>query len=118
MKSKCLKLTAIALVLACALAVVLLRGGDSLAAAGQESNSGLGNVDTLVARYQNWQADYVKHSGEGNIVLPLTPSRTLSTEFVNARGEAKINVINGTVDVEVQGLPRSEEWDVWVIDNI
>ena len=118
MKTKCLKLIAIAFVLACALTAFLMRGGDSLADAEQVSNSGLGNVDTLVARYENWRDSYVKYSGEGNIVLPLTPSKTLSTEFVNARGQAKINVVNGTVDIEVQGLPSSEEWDVWLIDNI
>ena len=27
-------------------------------------------------------------------------------------------MINGTVDVEVRGLPKSQEWEVWVIDNV
>ena len=118
MKVKLVKLTSIAFLMACALAVVLMGSHKSQDGVEYQSNTGLGNAETLVARYQAWEAGYVKSAGEGNIVLPLAPSKTLSTEVVDAGGQAKINVINGTVDVEVTGLPRSEEWDVWVIDNI
>jgi hypothetical protein len=116
MKTKSLKLIAIAFLAACALPVLLTRG-DKSPEAGLAS-TGMGNADTLRARYKTWEAGYVKNSGSGNIVLPLSPSRTLSTEFVDAGGQAKINVVTGTVEVEVRGLPKSEGWDVWLIDNI
>jgi hypothetical protein len=118
MKTKSLKLSVIALLVACGLPVLLMSRSKPVDMNEQLHSTGMGSVDTLMARYENWEASYVKESGEGNIVLPLTPSKTLSTEFVDARGQAKINVINGTVDVEVQGLPKSEAWEVWVIDNI
>ena len=118
MKTKSLKLTVIAFLVACGLPVLLMSSDKPPDMTGQIYSTGMGSVDTLMARYQNWEATYVKSSGEGNIVLPLTPSKTLSTEFVDAGGEAKINVVNGTVDVEVKGLPNSEEWEVWVIDNV
>jgi hypothetical protein len=116
MKTKSLKLTTLALLAAGAL--VALIGGKSPEATEDMSSTGMGSADTLMARYATWETAYVKSSGEGNIVLPLTPSRTLSTEFLDARGQAKINVKNGAVDVEVKGLPKTEGWDVWVIDNI
>lgn len=118
MKTKSLKLTVIAFLVAGGLLVLLMSSDKPPDMTEQVFSTGMGSVDTLMDKYETWEATYVKNSGEGNIVLPLTPSRTLSTEFVDARGQAKINVINGTVDVEVQGLPKSEEWDVWVIDNI
>src|SRR5215216_2665331 len=118
MKTKSLKLTVITFLAACGPLVLLMGSGKPQDMTEQVYSTGMGSVDTLMARYQNWEAAYVKSSGEGNIVLPLTPSKTLSTEFVDAGGEAKINVVNGTVDVEVNGLPKSEEWEVWVIDNI
>ena len=118
MKTKSLKLTVITFLVACGLPVLLMGSNKPQDMTEQVYSTGMGSVDTLMARYQNWEATYVKSSGEGNIVLPLTPSKTLSTEFVDAGGEAKINVVNGTVDVEVNGLPTSQEWEVWVINNV
>ena len=67
----------------------------------------------------NWETNLCEGFRRGKHCIALDPHpRPCSTEFVDARGQAKINVINGTVDVEVQGLPRSQDWDVWVIDNI
>jgi hypothetical protein len=118
MKTKSLKLAVIAFLAACTLPVLLMGVEESPDPTDQLTSTGMGSADTLIARYQTWEASYVKSSGEGNIVLPLTPSRTLSTEFVDAGGQVKINVINGTIEAEVEGLPRTEGWDVWVIDNI
>ena len=118
MKTKSLKLTVITFLVACGLPVLLMGSNKPQDMTEQVYSTGMGSVDTLMARYQNWEATYVKSSGEGNIVLPLTPSKTLSTEFVDAGGEAKINVVNGTVDIEVNGLPTSQEWEVWVINNV
>jgi hypothetical protein len=118
MKTKSLKLITVALLAACALATFLMAGSKSPVATEEMSSTGLGSEETLIARYKTWEASYVKTAGEGNIVLPLTPSRTLSTEFVNAGGQAKINVISGMVDVKVEGLPRTEGWEVWIIDNV
>jgi hypothetical protein len=118
MKTKSLKLITIALLAACALATFIIAGNEPPRPTEEMASTGMGSEETLVARYKTWEASYVKTAGEGNILLPLTPSRTLSTEFVDAGGEVKINVISGMVDATVEGLPRSEGWDVWIIDNV
>jgi hypothetical protein len=41
----------------------------------------------------------------------------LSTEQTYARGTATLNLIDGTVSVAIDGLPKAEGWDVWLVDN-
>jgi len=94
---------------------------DNRSMAGNEYNltsTGLGSAETLMSRYQQWESESLKKSGDGNLILPLAPSNTFSTEKSEARGEAKINLTDGTVAVEVSGLARSEGWDVWIVDNL
>jgi len=98
---------------------MILPGNRSMA--GNEyslTSTGLGSAETLMSRYQQWESESLKKSGEGNLILPLAPSNTFSTEAVEASGEAKINLTDGTVAVEVRGLARSEGWDVWIVDNL
>ncbi|MCI0490439.1 MAG: hypothetical protein L0229_27920 [Blastocatellia bacterium] len=118
MKLYSLKLIAIALVMACALFVLLGDGETSSGAEKKYASTGFGNAETLMARYQAWEAKYVKEAGAGNIALPLGPSMTFSTEYVAGSGQAKINLHDGKVEVSVEGLPRDESWDVWLIDEL
>jgi cytochrome c peroxidase len=82
------------------------------------TSSGMGSAETLMSRYQQWESESLKKSGDGNLILTLAPSNTFSTEKAEASGEAKINLTDGTVAVEVKGLARSEGWDVWIVDNL
>ncbi|HZF38807.1 MAG TPA: hypothetical protein VE715_08280 [Blastocatellia bacterium] len=98
---------------------MILPGNRSMA--GDEyslTSTGLGSAETLMSRYQQWESESLKKSGEGNLILPLAPSNTFSTEAVEASGEAKINLTDGTVAVEVSGLARSADWEVWIVDNL
>ncbi|MBO0798255.1 MAG: hypothetical protein J2P31_05485 [Blastocatellia bacterium] len=90
----------------------LAEGADSL------TSTGLGNAETLLTRYKQWESENLKKSGEGTLVLPLEPSGIFSTEATDARGEARLNLSDGTVAIEVRGLGQSEGWDVWIVDNL
>jgi cytochrome c peroxidase len=41
----------------------------------------------------------------------------MSKRFLNARGSASLNLFDGNLTVEVDGLPAGEAFDVWFIDN-
>jgi hypothetical protein len=110
----------IAIVLAIAGAITMVLPGNRLMAGDEYSltSSGLGSAETLMTRYQQWESESLKKSGDGNLILPLAPSNTFSSEKAEASGEAKINLTDGTVAVEVSGLARSEGWEVWIVDNL
>src|SRR5262245_11283479 len=118
MTVRSIKLTAIDLVIA-GVTTMILHGNRSIA--GNEcsmTSTGLRRAEALMSRYQQWESESLKKSGEGNLILPLAPSNTFSTEAVEASGEAKINLTDGIVAVEVKGLAQSEGWDVWIVDNL
>lgn len=50
--------------------------------------------------------------------MSLTPIRGLSKKFSDARGVSSLNLIDGNLDVVVDGLPPGELFDVWLIDNL
>src|SRR5262245_37591501 len=114
MRIKSLKYV-IALLALCVLPCALVSSDDSEPTEG--ISTGLGSVDTLMARYDQWQAGEVERVGEGNISIPIGPSRVFSTEYVEALGNAKINIGSGQIAVEVKGLPAKGDFDVWVVDN-
>ncbi|MEE8539889.1 MAG: hypothetical protein V3S54_08730, partial [Woeseiaceae bacterium] len=77
----------------------------------------IGNVRTLEAAYDRWSATYTLSGGDQRLVLPLGYSRGLSAEFTKAHGQAKFDLTDGSVSVEVSGLPEGATFDVWLIDN-
>lgn len=105
----------IALLALCVLPSVLVSSDDSEATEG--ISTGLGSVDTLMARYSQWQEEEVQRVGEGNISIPVGLSRVFSSEYVEAFGNAKINIASGQIAVEIKGLPAKGEFDVWIVDN-
>jgi hypothetical protein len=68
-------------------------------------------ADRLRAAYAD------RYGGGRDVVISLGYRKTLSTEFTQASGTAKLDLIEGTVSVIVSGLPAGEAWDVWLIDN-
>jgi hypothetical protein len=111
------KITIVAL-MACALFMVLPSNEASSASDSEIASAGFGSVENLEARYKEWEAQYVKDGGDRNWVVPMGWFKGLSTEHVyGAEGTAKLNLIDGTVSVAVNGLPKGESWDVWLVDN-
>lgn len=52
-----------------------------------------------------------------SLVLPLRYNKALSVKFTNAHGTAKVDLVNGSISVEVSGLSDKEAFDVWLFDN-
>lgn len=77
----------------------------------------IGNVENFVTAYEQWKGMAKKSGADRNLVLPLGYSKALSFKFTNAHGTAKVDLINGSISVEVSGLPDKEAFDVWLVDN-
>lgn len=118
MKVKSAKLAVVAFLMTCALPVVFLTGDTSSDTTGPLTSTGLGSVESLEANYQAWEAQYVKDGGDRNMEVALTSSeKGITNGMINAGGLAKLNWVDGIVSVEVNGLEKSRDWDVWLVDN-
>jgi hypothetical protein len=76
----------------------------------------LGSASKLGAEYQRWTAMHEAAGGDRKVTLALRWSRGLSVERSRAAGQARLDLVEGAVTVEVRGLPEAE-WDVWLVDN-
>ncbi|HET6892297.1 MAG TPA: hypothetical protein VFH31_14440, partial [Pyrinomonadaceae bacterium] len=118
MKIKALKLLTLAfLTIACALPVLFLSGKTSSEPDPSLAGLGLGSLETFNSNYKAWEAEYVKNGGDKNMVLAMGWFKGLSTGNSYARGVAKLNLIDGIVSVEINGLAKNESWDLWMIDS-
>jgi hypothetical protein len=109
------KLTVIAFLLAFALPMVLSSVQSS--SESQPPSTGMTSADYLLADYKAWEAKYVENGGDRNVVLSMGWLKGLSTEKTKAAGQVTLNLIDGIVSVEAEGLSRKESWDFWLIDN-
>ena len=116
MKTGGIKLVALATLVGCAVMAMLFLGNSS-DAENELTSTGRGSVENLLATYKEWEATYVKNGADRNLVLPIGPFKGLSTESSNAHGRVILNLIDGTVSVEVKSLPKGESWDVWLVEN-
>lgn len=66
--------------------------------------------------YQQWQRGYLARGGDRNVVVGLAWTEGLSTEQSAARGQATLDLIDGAVRAEVQGL-YGQSADLWLVDN-
>lgn len=80
-------------------------------------STGLGQAETLLERYELWAQAYEASGAESNLVVPLNaiPGPTDGTS--TASGSATLDMVAGTMIVEVNGLPRGQPADVWLVDN-
>lgn len=78
---------------------------------------GIGDVRSFRAAYDSWKAKVTRYGGDRNLVLALGYSKGLSAEFTKARGLARLDVVDGSVSVQVSGLAETDALDVWLIDN-
>ncbi|MGH9752180.1 MAG: hypothetical protein ACREA2_05295 [Blastocatellia bacterium] len=119
MKMRLVKLITVAALAGYAL-FATLSGYEATSASNGESeyaSTGFGTVEALEANYNTWEAQYVKDGADRNWVMPMGWFKGLSTEYHYASGKATLNLVDGTVSVEVEGLPVAAGWDVWLIDN-
>jgi cytochrome c peroxidase len=92
-------------------------GGSTENESNTVASTGLGTIEALNAGYDTWEKAYEAAGGDRSLMVPVGPFKGLSREQVEAKGLAKLNLIDGSVSVEVRGLPRSAGWDVWLVDN-
>ena len=76
----------------------------------------LGSAAKLEAGYRQWKTDHEANGGDRNVSLALRWSRGLSVEYSKATGQAHLDLVEGRVRVEVQGL-EGPDWQVWLVDN-
>ena len=118
MKIKALKLLTLTfLTIACALPVLFLSGKTSSEPDPSLTGLGLGSLETFDSNYKAWETEYVKNGGDRNLVLAMGWFKGLSTGNTYASGVAKLNLIDGIVSVEINGLAKNEGWDLWMVDS-
>ncbi len=118
MRIKILKLLVLgSLIIACALPVLFLSGTASSESDTTPMITGLSSVETFNANYKAWEAEYEKNGGDRNVVMSVGWFKGLSTGESRANGVARLNLIDGVVSLEINGLPKDEKWDLWMIDS-
>lgn len=111
------QLTVIAFLIAFVVPMVLSRGGASSDSESQLLSTEPTSADYLLADYKAWETKYVENGGDRNVVMSMGWSKGLSTEKMNAAGQVTLNLIDGIVSVQAEGLSKGESWDFWLIDN-
>lgn len=116
MKTRKVSVAVFAFTLACLLPVFLM-DAETVPSSDGYITTGIANPIRLMNAYTQWEARYTGQGGDRNMILPLKWSKGLSDQHVKAGGYAKFNLIDGTVKVEVGGLPDTESYDFWIIDD-
>src|SRR5687767_6289472 len=111
MKTRLVKLITLAALVGFALFVILPSYKTSSASNVEDVGAGYSTVETLEARYAEWEAQYEKAGGDRNWTIPIGWFKGLSTEQSYGHGAATVNLIDGVVALEVEGLPKGESWD-------
>ncbi len=78
---------------------------------------GIGDARALRASYERWKAQYQRTNGDRRLVLSLGYSKGLSARFTRAQGQMTLDLADGTIAIEVSGLPTEQTFEVWLIDN-
>ncbi|HKR14975.1 MAG TPA: hypothetical protein VJT15_23120 [Pyrinomonadaceae bacterium] len=117
MRIKILKLLVLgSLIIACALPVLFLSGTAS-SEPDSSPITGLSSVETFNANYKAWEAEYEKNGGDRNVVMSVGWFKGLSTGESRASGVARLNLVDGVVSLDIDGLAKDESWDLWLIDS-
>lgn len=77
----------------------------------------IGNVRTLEAAYGRWRAAYARGGGDRTLTLALGYSKALSARFTKAYGLVELDLVDGSLSVEVFGLAGGGELNFWLVDN-
>ena len=78
---------------------------------------GHGDPETLSKVYQRWKSGYEQQGAVEVLRLGLNYSRAESTDFTIAQGQAALNLLNGELQVDVQGLAAGGQYEVWLLDK-
>jgi hypothetical protein len=111
------QLAAIAFLMAFVVPMVLSSGEAASDSESRVLSTEMSSADYLLADYKAWEKKYLENGGDRNVVMSMGYLKGLSTEKMNAAGQVTLNLIDGTVSVQAEGLSKKEVWDFWLIDN-
>lgn len=74
-------------------------------------------ADKLPAAYARWRAEHEQNGGDSNLNLALRWHGALSSEHTTAEGTAHLDLIKGSISVDLHGLGEVGAVDVWLVDN-
>ena len=77
----------------------------------------LGNARNLKIVYQQWITQAKQNGADRNLVLALSYIKGLSAESTKAHGQVRLDLTDGTLSAEVNGLPNQDAFDLWLVDN-
>src|SRR5215475_9884392 len=114
-RKRSMKLIAIGGAFLLSLAFVAL--GASSQNAADHPNTGMADPDALVNAFDRYVSNLSTKGGGSFLEIPLTGLRGLTSGSFNAGGTVRINLTNGSVFSQVTGLPATDTFDLWFIDN-
>ncbi len=79
-------------------------------------SAGAQRAERLEEAYSAWVARHEARGGDRDVALALGWSKAYSVRFSSASGVVNLDLIGGSLRVEVSGL--DEGGDVWLIDNV
>src|SRR5262245_47692502 len=94
-------------------AVLLDRAHEEPAASGYAVVAQIG-APKLKKSYEEWKTAHETQGGDRDVRVALGYRKGLSSEFTRASGSARIDLIDGRVEVEVSDLPDGD-FDVWLV---
>lgn len=75
------------------------------------------NGSALNASYRAWAVAHQARGGDRSVLFALGWSKGFSRERTAVRGLARLDLLDGTADVELWGLSPEDQWDVWLVEN-
>src|SRR5262245_31589429 len=109
------KLIAIGGVFLLSLAFVAL--GATSQSVADRPNTGMADPDALVNAFDRYVSNLFVKGGGRFLEIPLTGLRGLTSGSFNAGGTVSIDLTHGSVWSDVTGLPATDTFDLWFIDN-
>src|SRR5215813_2618958 len=103
---KRVQLALVAFLMAFVVPMVLSSREASSDSGSQLLSTGMTDADYLRADYKAWEAKYLENGGDRNVVMSMGYFKGLSTEKTNASGQVTLNLIDGIVSVQAEGLSK------------
>ncbi len=72
----------------------------------------------LETAFVAWSERHVENGGDSNVSMSLRWSKGLSMEHTYTHGTARLDLIGGKVEIELQNIAASEASEVWLVDNL
>lgn len=83
----------------------------------QITTPSVGSVQTLSAAYNRWKTQAERSGADRKLVLPLSYSKALSSKYTQASGLATLDLVHGSLWVEVSGLSDTDTYNVIIRDT-